>query len=132
IHRIRIDGIVGPVTRLHLFPYVSVDGSLNGSGAFEKFAARSVGGPVIMPVRQLVGDQPDPNPDGPFVFELSVGKGVQLPIRKPWPPSFGTADQTVSIEATMIRVPKLEISGELQASKPLKPQSTDQWRWEGS
>jgi hypothetical protein len=137
INQIKADGIAGPVTRLHLFPYLKVDGALAGRGTFDEGRTSAPSQRARRPTSslafQLTGaGEPKDEPSGPFVFELQVGRGIEVPIRRPWPPSFGPADQTVSIEATILRIPKLELSGELQASKPLTPKSTDAWSWEGS
>jgi len=88
LNGIKPDGIVGPITRLHLFPYVEFEANLTGRGQFVPYQPMTVAprpGAVLRPRSTAFGLQPvsdekpkekDDEPQG-FVFELFVEKGVE-------------------------------------------------------
>jgi len=135
LNRLKMDGIVGPVTRLHLFPWVEIGGTLSGKGEFglpPVGGARALG-PGRGVARNLVGDdkKDDEEEQQGFQFSPFVAAGVEVTLTKPWPPGSGTAQQTTTFGGVLLRVGKLELSGELERSKALQPKRGDKWEWEG-
>jgi hypothetical protein len=145
LNRIEVDGAVGPITRLHLFPYIQIAPTIGGIGGYTgddivagQQALRQPGSALT------VGDPPktdEPEEPQGFQFQLSLSGGIGAetrprPLRQPWPPRFGPAKQTITVGAVLLRSGRLEISGELEASKPLKrapgPQRAEPWAWDGS
>ena len=136
LNRITIDGIVGPETRLHLFPFVKVDGLLTGRGQFGAVpvGARSTSLIGVAGRPRALGEvvrDGDPSETKVVRFEPFVAAGTEFTLTKPWPPGSGSAQQAVTFGAVLIRTPKLELTGELEASKALKPARGEKWEWEG-
>lgn len=133
LNRIRVDGIVGPQTRLHLFPYLSFSATMGARGRFQPdFVSRGATPRLGFQIGDPVGEEPkdDPEPQG-LVFELSIERGAELKLKNPWPPRFGDAEQKLTIGATILRFGRHEISGELEGSKPLTPKAGDSFEWQG-
>lgn len=149
LNRIKADGIIGPVTRLHLFPYLKMSATLKGRGAFvpqEPIYAGQHQPRLLMQrhgtafgLQPVSDEKPKDEPDKPqgFRFELFVSRGIEVKIRDSgspqgvWPPRFGPAEQTVNVGAVLLRHRRLELTGELEARKPLKPKSGDHFEWSG-
>jgi hypothetical protein len=140
LNMIKDDGIVGPITRLHLFPYVKFSANLRARGQFLPYVPTGImqrqGTPFGF--QPVLDDKPKDEPDKPqgFRFELFIAKGVEVKLVREkglvvWPPRFGDAEQTITVGATLLRLGRLEVTGELEASKPLKPKRGDNWEWEG-
>jgi Putative peptidoglycan binding domain len=133
LNRITIDGIVGPETRLHLFPYLSFSSTMGAIGSFQPDnVSRGATPRLAFQIGDPVGEEPkdDPEPQG-LVFELSIARGAELKLKNPWPPRFGDAEQKLTIGATILRFGRHELSGELEGSKPLVPKSGDSFKWQG-
>ena len=136
LNRLQIDGVVGPVTRLHLFPWVETEGTLRGKGEFGipvgfprgAVARRGLTGDLVADGDKKDGDDEDQQG---FQFSPFVAAGTEFTLTKPWPPGSGSAQQTMTFGGVLLRVGKLELSGELERSKALQPKRGDKWEWEG-